>query len=100
MSVASLSMYKIDRSYVEESLEISTKIKAKAEGLGAERMVVSRVLTGQYTGCWFVMTRAADMGTLDSILRTILSGPEFTTMIESGKVEMLFRNLVDIPDGF
>jgi hypothetical protein len=93
-------MFKVDRSYVEETLEISAKIKAQAESLGAERMVVSRVLTGQYTGCWLVMTRAADMGTLDSILRTILSGPEFTSMVESGKVELLFRNLVDIPDGF
>jgi hypothetical protein len=93
-------MFKIDRSYVEESLKISAKIKAKAEGLGAERMVVSRVLTGQYTGCWLVMTRAADMGTLDSILRSIISGPEFSTMLDSGKVELLFRNLMDIPDGF
>ena len=52
MSVASLSMFKVDRSYVEEILKLSAKIKAKAEGLGAERMVVSRVLTGEYTGCW------------------------------------------------
>ena len=100
MSVASLTIFKIDPSFVEEGTRIGLAIKEANIALGAERMVSSQFMTGQYTGDWLVMTRAPDMATLEKILRALPSNPDFQKMMASGKVSLVGRNFVDIPEGF
>ena len=100
MSVAMLSRYEVAPDYAQEALKRAHAIKDVAIELGAEHMVMSQAIAGQYTGDWIAMTRAPDMATLEKIIRSLPENADYQAMIGSGKVKIAGRAFLDIPEGF
>ena len=95
-----------DRAWVlnhpldEEAMKNAASVRDAAIALGAERMTIAQITTGQYTGDWLAMTRASDMATLDKVLRGFRETDEYQAMMASGNVTIVARNYMEIPEGF
>jgi len=100
MSVAMLSRYEIEPDFVKEAMSHSHAIRDAAVELGVERMVIGQSIAGPYTGAWIIMTRAADLATLEKLLRTLPENEDFQAMMSSGKMKLVSRGFIDIAEGF
>lgn len=100
MSVNVMTLYRVEPDFIEEALALSREITKANLELGAEQLVLSQIITGQYTGCWLATMRAPDMATIEKVLQALPDNEHFKVLVQSGKVTLISRNFANVAEGF